>query len=108
MAAPSGWRCSLPNGPFKHRTSWLAKKRARWSAGSDLERCLNALFGKESGQPFGGVIARRQNVVFGIEPEDDIDSRGSRLLGPSVRTNEDEHNNEGSDAREERRSSHKL
>jgi hypothetical protein len=25
----------------------------------DLERCSNALFGQESGQPFGGVIARR-------------------------------------------------
>src|ERR1700740_2030532 len=84
-----------------------ALQRARFFA-NDLERCLNALFGEESGQPFGDVIAGRQNVVFGIEPEDDIGFGGSRILGPSVRTYEDEHSNETSDAREESQASHKL
>ena len=84
-----------------------ALERARFFA-NDLERCWNALFGKESGQPFGGVIARRQNVVFGIEPEGDIDFCGSGPLSPSVRRYEDEHSNEASDARKESQSSHRL
>src|SRR2546429_7239480 len=42
----------------------------------DLECRLNALLGEERRQPFGRVIALRQDVVFRVEPKDDIDLAG--------------------------------
>src|SRR5256886_5763473 len=44
----------------------------------DLECRLNALLGEERRQPFGRVIALRQDVVFRVEPKDDIDLAGCR------------------------------
>jgi hypothetical protein len=82
-------------------------KRARFLS-NDLESRLNALFREEGRQPLSGIIARRKDVVFSIEPEGDIDFSGSGSLGASVRTYEDEHINEASDAREESQSSHRL
>src|SRR5690348_877479 len=100
----------VPNGMLLERSddvgAMAALERARFLA-NDLEGRLNALFREEGCQPFSRVIARRKDVVFGIEPEDDIHF-SSRVLGPSVRTYEDEQSNEVSDAREQRQSSHRL
>src|SRR5262249_28277204 len=46
----------------------------------NFERCPNPFVTQEIGDTQGGIIAGRQDVVLGIEPENDIDPR-CRLAG---------------------------
>ena len=42
--------------------------------------------GQQFGQAFGGVIVRGREVIFGVEPEDDVDLRDGGLIGPRQAT----------------------
>ena len=66
----------------------------------DLECRLNTLLGEERRQPFGRVIALRQDVVFGVEPKDDIDLAGCRPQADSIHTDQSERQQHANDARE--------
>src|SRR5205807_6714329 len=76
-----------------------ALERARLLA-DDLECRLNALLGEERRQPFGRVIALRQDVVLGIEPKDDTDLTGCGPLADSIHTDQSERQQHANDARE--------
>src|SRR5439155_22851313 len=49
-------------------------QRARLFA-DDLEGGAHAFAGQEVGDVQRGVVTRRQDVVLGVEPEDDVDAR---------------------------------
>jgi hypothetical protein len=72
----------------------------------DLECRLNTLLGEERRQPFGRVIALRQDVVFGVEPKDDIDLAECRPLADSIHTDQSERQQHANDAREVGQSFH--
>src|SRR5205807_7766333 len=51
----------------------------------NLKRCLNTLLGEECRQPFGRIIAFGQDVVFGVEPKEDVYLAAGRLLTDKAR-----------------------
>ena len=74
-----------------------ALERARLLT-DDFECRLNTLLGEKCRQPFGRVIALRQDVVFGVEPKDDIDLAGCRLLADKVHADQHERRHDANDA----------
>ena len=43
----------------------------------ELERGADAPLGEHFGKPLGGIVRGRQEIVFGIEPEDQVDGAGA-------------------------------
>ena len=80
-----------------HVCAMAALKRARFFA-NDLKCRLNALLGQERRQAFGRVIALRQDVVLGVEPENDIDLARRWPVGKKIGIHQQEDRYRAKDA----------